>query len=173
MAMKATVEGTQNRVWSIALWIVQIALAVAYAPAGWFKMTMPLPELGTMMAWAADIPELLVRFIGAAEIAAAIGLVLPAATHILPGLSPLAAAVWSFLSFSVGAAVPLLPWLVSEIALVPTIVLSAIALMAVGAAATRVTHQRPWYGGLRQLALGMLSAAVTYGVGMLIGVSAV
>lgn len=90
--MTATVEGTQNRVWSIALWIVQIALAVAYAPAGWFKMTMPLPELGTMMAWTADIPELLVRFIGAAEIAAAIGLVLPAATRILPGLSPLAAA---------------------------------------------------------------------------------
>jgi VIT1/CCC1 family predicted Fe2+/Mn2+ transporter len=85
--------------------------------------------------------------------------------------SPRAASLSSFIAFSVGALVPLLPWLVSETALVPTVVLSGIALLAVGAAVTRLTHQRPWFGALRQLGVGMLSAAVTYGVGLLVGVS--
>jgi VIT1/CCC1 family predicted Fe2+/Mn2+ transporter len=84
--------------------------------------------------------------------------------------APKGAAAWSFASFAIGAAVPLAPWFVSEHALVPTIVVSTVALLVVGGAATRLTHQSAWYGALRQLAVGGLSAAVTYGVGLLVGI---
>jgi VIT1/CCC1 family predicted Fe2+/Mn2+ transporter len=86
--------------------------------------------------------------------------------------SPRAAALWSFLSFAVGASVPLLPWLLTPDALVPTLVVSALALLGVGGAATRLTHQKPWYGAGRQLGIGALSAAVTFVVGTLVGVAA-
>ncbi len=83
--------------------------------------------------------------------------------------APKNAAVWSFASFAVGASIPLLPWLVSDDALMPTIVLSGLALLLVGAGVTRRTGMRPWYGATRQLAVGALAAAVTFGVGLLIG----
>lgn len=85
--------------------------------------------------------------------------------------APRGASFWSFVSFSLGAIVPLLPWLLTPHALVPTIVLSGVALLAVGALATRFTHQNAWYGATRQLGVGALSAAVTYGVGLVIGFS--
>ena len=85
--------------------------------------------------------------------------------------APRGAALWSFVSFSLGAIVPLLPWLATTKALVPTIVLSGAALLGVGAAATRFTHQSAWYGAFRQLGVGALSAGVTYLVGLAIGVS--
>ena len=85
---------------------------------------------------------------------------------------PRAAALWSFFSFAVGASVPLLPWLLTPDALVPTLVVSALALVVVGAAATRLTHRKPWYGAGRQLVVGAVSAAVTFVVGMLVGAAA-
>ena len=48
---------------------------------------------------------------------------------------------------------------------------SAVALFAIGAAITRVTSRSPWRSGLRQLAIGLAAAAVTYGTGVLLGVS--
>lgn len=83
--------------------------------------------------------------------------------------APGGAAVWSFVAFGIGAIVPLLPWLWTSNALVGTMALSAAALMGVGAAATRFTRRPAWYGALRQLAVGAVSAAVTYGVGLLVG----
>jgi VIT1/CCC1 family predicted Fe2+/Mn2+ transporter len=79
--------------------------------------------------------------------------------------APRGAAIYSFLSFAVGAAVPLFPWLVTTNAIMPTLILSALALLAVGAAATRVTHRTAAYGAFRQLLVGAASAAVTYGAG--------
>jgi VIT1/CCC1 family predicted Fe2+/Mn2+ transporter len=83
--------------------------------------------------------------------------------------SPVAAAGASFLSFIVGAAIPLLPWLVIENALELAIVVSAAALMLVGAAATRVTQRTALAGALRQLAFGAAAAGITYLVGRGIG----
>jgi hypothetical protein len=77
--------------WSIALWVVQVLLAFLYAFAGYTKLFTPIPDLAAMMAWAPTMPEWLVRFIGLAEIAGALGMILPAATRILPWLTPLAA----------------------------------------------------------------------------------
>jgi putative oxidoreductase len=75
-----------------ALWIVQVLLAASFGFAGGMKTTLPIAELAEQMGWPGDIPPALVRFIGAAQFAAAIGLILPAATRIRPILTPLAAA---------------------------------------------------------------------------------
>ena len=77
--------------WSIGLWVAQALLALLYAVAGYSKLFTPIADLAVMMAWAPTLPEWLVRFIGIAEIAGALGLILPAATRILPWLTPLAA----------------------------------------------------------------------------------
>jgi uncharacterized membrane protein YphA (DoxX/SURF4 family) len=76
----------------IVLWILQILLAAAFIAAGAMKLTQPLAMLATALPWTADVPGALVRFIGVTEILGALGLVLPAATRILPRLTPLAAA---------------------------------------------------------------------------------
>jgi VIT1/CCC1 family predicted Fe2+/Mn2+ transporter len=83
--------------------------------------------------------------------------------------SPTKAAVASFLWFIVGAAVPLLPWLVTDQALVSSMVGSGAALLVVGGAVTRLTKRPLWSGALRQLGFGAAAAAVTYGVGRAIG----
>jgi VIT1/CCC1 family predicted Fe2+/Mn2+ transporter len=83
--------------------------------------------------------------------------------------SPVAAAIASFLSFVVGALIPLLPWLILPSALGESIVVSAIALMAVGGAVTTVTRRSAWWGALRQLAFGGAAAAITWQLGRLVG----
>jgi uncharacterized membrane protein YphA (DoxX/SURF4 family) len=67
-------------------------LAAFFLLAGYGHTTMPTPELAQSAPWAADIPLALLRFIGIAEMTGALGLVLPAATRIAPGLTWVAAA---------------------------------------------------------------------------------
>jgi uncharacterized membrane protein YphA (DoxX/SURF4 family) len=75
-----------------ALWIVQILLALAFLAAGFMKLTMPVEQLAQNMVWVSDVPAWLVRFIGLAELAGGLGLILPALTRIQPQLTSLAAA---------------------------------------------------------------------------------
>jgi putative oxidoreductase len=70
------------------LWIVQILLRLFSLASGWNHGLRPLSETIQTSPWAADLPAVLVRFIGRAELAAGVGLVLPAATRILPILTP-------------------------------------------------------------------------------------
>jgi uncharacterized membrane protein YphA (DoxX/SURF4 family) len=76
---------------NIALWIVQLLLAFAFGMAGFMKTTTPISQLAAMMVWPGAVPPALVRFIGIAEFAGAIGLLLPAITRIKPWLTPVAA----------------------------------------------------------------------------------
>jgi uncharacterized membrane protein YphA (DoxX/SURF4 family) len=76
---------------NIALWIVQGLLAVAFLMAGFMKSTKPKDELAERMAWVNDFSANAVKTIGVLEILAAIGLILPMATGILPWLTPVAA----------------------------------------------------------------------------------
>ena len=76
---------------NISLWVVQILLVVVFGAAGFMKLTMPVPELAAMMTWPGNVPTWLVRFIGFAELAGAIGMILPSVTRIMPHLPPLAA----------------------------------------------------------------------------------
>lgn len=55
------------------------------------KSTQPKAELAEKLPWVTDYPTGTVRFIGAVELAAGLGLILPAATGIAPVLTPLAA----------------------------------------------------------------------------------
>jgi len=82
--------------WNIALWVGQVLLAGVYVMAGFMKVSQPIDALvASGLTYAGDYPELLTRFIGTMEILGAIGIILPAATRILPGLTPLAAVGFS------------------------------------------------------------------------------
>ena len=74
------------------LWIAQALLAVSFLAAGYMRAFMPIERAAKIAAWIASAPVALVRFIGIAELAGAIGVVLPAATPVKPWLTPLAAA---------------------------------------------------------------------------------
>ncbi len=75
----------------VGLWVTQVILAVAFAFAGQLHLVTPMPALVEQAAWAGAVPMVLVRFIGAAEIVGALGLLLPALTRIRPALTPMAA----------------------------------------------------------------------------------
>jgi VIT1/CCC1 family predicted Fe2+/Mn2+ transporter len=89
--------------------------------------------------------------------------------------SPLAAASSSFLAFSVGAIVPVVPYLVAAgtVAAWASFLVSVGALFAVGAAVSTLTHRPPVLVGARQAGLGIAAAAVTYAIGSLLGASGV
>jgi vacuolar iron transporter family protein len=84
--------------------------------------------------------------------------------------SPYVAGGSSLASFSVGAAIPLLPYLVGLRHLGITLALSALSLLLLGGAVARFTDRPAWRGALQQLALGGGAAAITYGVGSAFGV---
>ncbi|MET0930429.1 MAG: VIT1/CCC1 transporter family protein [Aeromicrobium sp.] len=85
--------------------------------------------------------------------------------------SPVLAAASSFVSFGIGALIPLLSYLVGIETAWPAIVLSLIGLFACGAVVTRVTARSWWFGGTRQLVLGGAAAGLTYLVGEAVGAS--
>jgi len=65
--------------------------------------------------------------------------------------------------------VPLFPYLVGASVLWVSLVLTAVALLSGGMVVGRLTGRPVLRSGLRQLALGALAVAVTFGVGHLIG----
>ncbi|MFN8157969.1 MAG: VIT1/CCC1 transporter family protein [Candidatus Nanopelagicales bacterium] len=85
--------------------------------------------------------------------------------------NPWLAAGSSFLAFALGALIPLLPYFFGVTVLWPSAVLSMIGLFGAGALVSRVTARSWWFSGLRQLVVGVLAAAVTYGVGTVVGTS--
>ncbi len=87
------------------------------------------------------------------------------------GGSAWVAAATSFCLFAVGAIVPVLPFVFASglTAVVASIVVSAVALMLVGAAITVVTGSGVLKTGGRQVLLGMFAAAITFGLGSLVG----
>jgi uncharacterized membrane protein YphA (DoxX/SURF4 family) len=82
---------------NLALWIIAIVLAVAFAGSGLMKLVVPKDKLVTAgQGWAQDFSPTNIRLIGLVEIVGAVGLVLPAAVHIAPILVPLAAVGLAF-----------------------------------------------------------------------------
>jgi VIT1/CCC1 family predicted Fe2+/Mn2+ transporter len=88
--------------------------------------------------------------------------------------SPLAAAIGSFLAFTLGALIPLVPYLLlsGTTAFVASLGLSLVALAFLGAGISRLTRRPPVFAAVRQVVLGGMAAAVTYAVGAMVGVSA-
>lgn len=85
--------------------------------------------------------------------------------------SPLLAGASSLAAFSSGAVIPLLPYLAGMHLLAASLGLTAVALLAGGMTVGRLTGRPVLLSGLRQLALGAVAVAVTFGVGRLIGAS--
>lgn len=85
--------------------------------------------------------------------------------------SPYLAAASSFGAFAAGALVPLVPFMFGASGLVMAVLLSLLGLFGFGSVVASMTARPWWLGGLRQLALGVAAASVTFGIGHLLGVS--
>ncbi len=88
--------------------------------------------------------------------------------------SPLMAAGGSFLAFTLGASIPLLPYLIwsGTVAFASSLGVSLVALGLLGLGIGIMTRRSLPYTAIRQTLLGGAAAAVTYGVGSFIGVQA-
>lgn len=79
---------------NIALWILQSLLAFAFCAAGLMKLAKSRAALlaDKRMAWANDFESSHIKLIGLVEVLGGIGLILPLALHVMPILTPVAAA---------------------------------------------------------------------------------
>jgi len=86
--------------------------------------------------------------------------------------APVAASGSSFVAFSLGAAIPLVPWFFLEdtAAVAVSVLLSAVAALVVGAVIGLSSGRSPLFGALRQLLVGALAGGVTYTIGRILGV---
>src|SRR5215218_2208929 len=117
-AWRVRQEADMNR--NRALWIVQGVLAAMFLVAGGMKLITPIDVLSAM----SPFPGKFIRFIGVCEVLGAVGLILPYALRILPGLTALAAA--GLVVIMVGATVSTLAIGGGLLAL-PTLVLGLLA----------------------------------------------
>ena len=87
--------------------------------------------------------------------------------------SAMEAAVTSFLLFSIGAIIPVIPFFFvgGMQAVIISTIFSGFGLFLIGASITLFTGKSVWYSGFRQVLFGLAAAAVTFGIGKLIGVS--
>jgi uncharacterized membrane protein YphA (DoxX/SURF4 family) len=88
---------------NVLLWIIAGLLALAFLAAGLTKLLQPKEKLAATMGWVDDFSPGTVKLIGALEVLAAIGLILPAALDVVPVLVPLAAV--GLVALMIGAAV--------------------------------------------------------------------
>ncbi len=85
--------------------------------------------------------------------------------------SPMGAAVSSFIAFSIGASLPLVPFLLRLSPGVPiAAAISGAALFVVGAVLSLFSGRSAWLGGLRMFLIGSAAAVATYGIGTLFNV---
>jgi VIT1/CCC1 family predicted Fe2+/Mn2+ transporter len=83
------------------------------------------------------------------------------------------AAITSFILFAIGAIIPLAPffWSGGFTAIALSVILSTVGLFLIGSAITLFTGKSIWFSGMRQVIFGLIAAAITFGIGRLIGVS--
>lgn len=83
------------------------------------------------------------------------------------------AALTSFVLFAVGAIIPVAPffWLSGYSSIALSVALSTVGLFIIGSAITLFTGKSIWFSGTRQVVFGLMAAAITFGIGKVIGVS--
>jgi len=109
---------------NVALWIIQVLLALLFVFSGVMKFVMPVKE----MTRDSSLPGSFFHFIGAMEVLGAIGLVLPCLLRISPFLTPVAAC--GLVIIMAGATVTSIP--MGWISLLPLFVGVAAAFIAYG-----------------------------------------
>jgi VIT1/CCC1 family predicted Fe2+/Mn2+ transporter len=87
--------------------------------------------------------------------------------------SAMEAAISSFILFAMGAILPVIPFFFigGYKAIILSSILSGMGLFIIGAAITLFTGKSVWYSGFRQVLFGLIAAAITFGIGKIIGVS--
>ena len=91
MTMSPARAESPGRPIRIALWVVQGLLALTFVGAGIWKMATPIPRLATMIPWAGQVPPGLLYTTAVFDILGGVGVLLPSATRIKPGLTVVAA----------------------------------------------------------------------------------
>jgi uncharacterized membrane protein YphA (DoxX/SURF4 family) len=76
---------------NIVLWVGQAVLAALFVLSGLAKIVQPLDKLAKRYEWVEDFAGPVVRLIGVLEVLGAVGLVVPAATGVVPALTTVAA----------------------------------------------------------------------------------
>jgi putative oxidoreductase len=89
--MTSAATATSRKALNIMLWVIQVLLGCFFVMVGYSHALMPFDQIAREATWMKDVPRWLSLFIGYAEIAGGLGLVIPAATRIAPRLTPLAA----------------------------------------------------------------------------------
>ncbi len=113
---------------NIALWIVQVLLAIVFCMVGFSKIMMPISELSSQMGWVEDFSELQVRGIGVLEALGGIGILLPMILKKLRAFVPLA---------GVGLALTMIGAIITHLGrgenemIIPNIVLLALSVFVV------------------------------------------
>lgn len=87
--------------------------------------------------------------------------------------SPWVAAISSFLSFGVGAFIPIIPFVFGFGSLWLGLAFGGVGLLLAGGLAATTTKRNWMAGALRQLVFGGIAVAATYTIGMLLGVSGI
>jgi VIT1/CCC1 family predicted Fe2+/Mn2+ transporter len=87
--------------------------------------------------------------------------------------SAVEAAIYSFMMFTVGGIIPVLPFIFTKgvNAILISIAMSTVGLFLIGGAITLFTGKNLWYSGFRQVVFGLIAAAITFGIGRLIGIA--
>jgi VIT1/CCC1 family predicted Fe2+/Mn2+ transporter len=87
--------------------------------------------------------------------------------------SAVEAALYSFFLFAIGAIIPVIPFMFTSglKAVVISVMMSAAGLFLIGAAITLFTGRSVWFSGFRQVLFGLTAAAITFGIGKIIGVT--
>jgi len=87
--------------------------------------------------------------------------------------SAMEAAISSFILFAIGAVIPVIPFFFTKgyTAILLSTIASGFGLFIIGAAITLFTGKNVWFSGFRQVIFGLAAAAVTFGIGKIIGVS--
>lgn len=87
--------------------------------------------------------------------------------------SPFEAAMYSFILFSIGAIIPLSPFLFTNgsTAIIISVIVSALGLFLIGVAITLFTGRNFWFSGFRQVLFGLAAAAITFFIGRMVGAS--
>ncbi len=85
---------------------------------------------------------------------------------------PWAAAISSFFAFSIGAVIPVLPFVITSgyNALIAAIIAGALMLGLAGMLTSLLTGRHPFYAGGRMVLIGLIATGVTFGIGSVIPV---
>jgi VIT1/CCC1 family predicted Fe2+/Mn2+ transporter len=87
--------------------------------------------------------------------------------------SAVEAALYSFFLFGIGAVIPVFPFFFTSgmKAMIISVAVSTAGLFLIGSAITLFTGRNVWFSGFRQVLFGLAAAAITFGIGKLIGIS--